>query len=200
MKTTPTKVKSFLLIFTATLFLFSCDQAKERDAKIDSKISKNLITLADISDLAYNESQTSDLRNETIQTSSTKKMNPESKSSTQKMQTQAKKTNSSLEKIKSKINNPELLQMINDSLETNSLKIRFTTNALQLLKIDSQSNQVQLLVQLKIEKSGVLDRALTDYNEKKSILTLANRPIEQSTHLLIGDILINDDQSSFEEI
>lgn len=39
---------------------------------------------------------------------------------------------------------------------------------------------------LKVEKSGVLENARTDYDEKKSILVLNERPFESATHVLIG--------------
>lgn len=43
------------------------------------------------------------------------------------------------------------------------------------------------LTALKIDKFGVIDNVKNDYDEKKSILTVSDKPFEVSTHLVISD-------------
>jgi len=43
------------------------------------------------------------------------------------------------------------------------------------------------LTALKIDKFGVIDNVKNDYDEKKSILTVADKPFEVSTHVIISD-------------
>lgn len=42
------------------------------------------------------------------------------------------------------------------------------------------------ITSIKIEKHGNLDNERTDYNEKKSLLNVIDRPFDVSTHLLVG--------------
>jgi hypothetical protein len=75
----------------------------------------------------------------------------------------------------------ELKQLKKTSFESGKLSA-----AVDVTEVKSDTRYVEIS-SIKISKTGVLENQRTKYDEKMSILNVGDRPLDLSTHLLIGD-------------
>lgn len=73
------------------------------------------------------------------------------------------------------------------SVDTDSASIQ-TTNTIHTEFIE--------IAAVKIDSAGVLAEKKTDYNEKTSLLNVAERPLDLSTHFILGDELTTEQPAS----
>jgi len=241
---------------TSSLILFlSCDKAKNRDEKVDPKISANMIVAAEVHDITNDEQKAYLFKGEA--NNDIKKQD----------QTQQIQLNSDTLKILSKITQKDHQQAIEDALNNglvafvvlnqdnqNQIKIfkviqtdettqkslvdttvsnatsdpkntsakdasdsddSLTLDEVKKMKdasyvatptakdINTSDQSVKTvhtefieITSIKIESAGVLAEKKTDYNETTSLLNVAERPLDLSTHYILGDELTTEQPAS----
>lgn len=251
-----TKLIHMTALASSFILFLSCDKAKNRDEKIDPKISDNMIVAAEVHDLTNDQQKAYFFKTEA--NSDIKKQD----------QTQQIQLNSDTLKILSKITQKDHHQAIDDALnnglitfvvlnqdnqnqikifkviqtdettqkslvdatisssttntkdtsdndDDNSLtldevkKMKETGSATVSSKVDTSSSNQNTntntnivhtefieIASVKIESAGVLAEKKTDYNETTSLLNVVERPLDLSTHFILGDELTTEQPTS----
>lgn len=204
-----------LSLLVLQLALVACDKPKEREETIDKSIQENLVQISDLHDITsdstkayfYKETPNKEITltsqiqaNETIMrvlsliknTDSKKALDEQMAASgliafaimtdkveVYKVLTKAKADDDS--NIHSAVGLLDIKKLKKQSLEDGNMSVA------QLDLTDSKSDIRYIkIASIKIAKSGVLENKKTKYyDEKTSVLTVGDRPLDVSTHLLL---------------
>ncbi|MFN3454362.1 MAG: hypothetical protein ACK41T_05325 [Pseudobdellovibrio sp.] len=208
MKTNSVKILLPLLIAVA---ISACQKPAERTAVVDKKIADKIIPISDLQDVTSADYHNKAQESRGFLTEAIEKISDEAKKAELKNLLQADQLTflvanvgdskkllilkilnadeaAQLEQIKSNVDN---------FLETNAANKIDTVYAIEDLT-NLKNNQAlekrrensispfrfKVVAELKI-KVGILENALTDYNEKKSVLTLTETDLSQAKYILV---------------
>lgn len=145
--------------------LVACQPAKERPARVDTKIADQIIPLKNLSADAEVNSETEKNRSNLIQ------------------------------KMIAKISDDNRRENAKRLLSENKLDYWIDEGKAYLIEIDPTKNNrktissemtMNVVAEFKIS-TGILEHERTDYNEKKSILTLSPTNLDQAEYLMIEE-------------
>ena len=215
-----TKAQKLTLITLAALsFLFistqGCQKAAERPAKVNAKISNDLIDITKTADVNSQGRFQPDaqMNNSVLLDKAISKVSDEALKADL---IQSKERGQLTFKIEE--NKVVLIKIMHKSevkeedirgkayytvltLKTEQLSQKFTvlTTAVSsaesvsaTAQIDTKNPEADLLFIVMVTvgfKSGVLEHEKTDYNEKKSILNLEEKPLNESTHIILTEVV-----------
>ncbi|MFZ3228871.1 MAG: hypothetical protein WA160_01605 [Pseudobdellovibrio sp.] len=185
-----------LLSVSTILVIASCDHAKQREAKIDPAIANDIILISDLKDI-------SSAQNSAYFISATENIELKKNDSTEQIQ-----INAAIKNLRSKITDQKIAADFDDALKIDAVAVTIEDGKILIMRTvtddkliisenatfqKNKSKKIGFLeiTSIKIDRSGILDNARTDYDEKKSILTLIDKPIEESTHILVTGAVEN---------